>query len=157
MHHRPVPRAEETLFDRVVEVGHQRRVETGDVEQAERLGVQPELRPGRDLDELLERPEAAGQRDETVGEVGHHRLALVHRPDHAQLGDLRVTDLARDGASGMIPITVPPAFMAVSATTFISPTLPPPKTTSIPRATNTRASAPRVAVYSGRTPTFDPA
>ena len=45
-----------------------------------------ELRPGQDLEQLLERPDAARQRDEAVRQLGHQRLALVHRADDAQLG-----------------------------------------------------------------------
>ena len=39
-------------------------------------------------------PDPAGQRDEAVGELGHQRLALVHRADDVQLGERRVRDLA---------------------------------------------------------------
>ena len=38
----------------------------------------PELRPGHLLDEFLERAEAAGQCDESIGALEHRALALVH-------------------------------------------------------------------------------
>ena len=81
----------------------QPRVVAAHVEQAERLGVQPELRPGVDLEQLLERADPARQRDEAVRELGHQRLALVHRADDVQLGqpgmgDLPVDERLRDHA-----------------------------------------------------------
>ena len=45
------------------------------------LGMQPELRPGDDLDQFVERAHAARQADEGIRHVGHERLALVHRVD----------------------------------------------------------------------------
>ena len=68
----------------------------GRAEQADRLGVQPELRPRRDLGQLLERPEPARQGDEAVGQGRHLGLALVERLDHAQLGQAAVCQLAVD-------------------------------------------------------------
>jgi hypothetical protein len=56
--------------------------------------VLAELRPGKDLKELLERAGAAGERDEPFGELGHHGLALVHRADDVQAGEASVGDLA---------------------------------------------------------------
>ena len=52
------------------------------------------LRPRHRLEELLERADAARHGDERVGQVGHHRLARVHRVDDAQVGDAGVGDLA---------------------------------------------------------------
>ncbi len=60
------------------------------------MECKPELRPRVDLEQLLERPHPAGQRDEAVGELGHQRLALVHRVDDAQVREARVGDLAID-------------------------------------------------------------
>ena len=94
-------RAQEALLHGVVEEGDERLVVAGHVDQPERLGVDAELRPGVDLEELLERADAARQRDEGVGELGHERLALVHGADHPQVveagvADLEVEDRLRD-------------------------------------------------------------
>ena len=51
-----------------------------------------------DLGELLERPEAARQCDERIGEVGHLGLALVQRLDDPQTGEPRMRKLAIDEA-----------------------------------------------------------
>jgi hypothetical protein len=40
--------------------------------------VDAELAPGHDLEELVERADAARERDEAVGQLGHERLAGVH-------------------------------------------------------------------------------
>ena len=77
----------------MVEERQQRRVVALDVEQAAGLLVQAELRPGEDLAELLERAEAAGQRDEAVREIGHALLALVHRGGDDQFGQAVVGQL----------------------------------------------------------------
>jgi hypothetical protein len=58
--------------------------------------VQAELRPGVHLEQLVERSQPAGQRDEGVGEIGHQRLALVHRVDDVELREAQVGDLALD-------------------------------------------------------------
>ena len=53
-----------------------------------------ELLPGEDLDQLLERADPARQGHERVRELGHQRLALVHRLHDVQLGQAAVGDLA---------------------------------------------------------------
>ena len=58
--------------------------------------MQAELRPRRDLGELLEGAEPARQGDEAVGQGGHLGLALVERLDDAQLGQAVVCQLAID-------------------------------------------------------------
>ena len=55
-----------------------------DVEHADRLRVDAELQPGENLEQFLRRADAAGQRDETVGKIGHLVLARVHRVDGDQ-------------------------------------------------------------------------
>ena len=60
---------------------------------ADGLGVQPELAHVRISHSSSKRAEAAGEGDEAVGQVGHHRLALVHRTDDPQLGEALVGDL----------------------------------------------------------------
>ena len=46
-----------------------------------------ELSPSEDLEEFVERPHAAGERDESPGGVGHELLAFVHGVDDAQIVD----------------------------------------------------------------------
>ena len=75
MHHaeRVEPGAVEVaVVDHPAQLGQQRLPEPVDVEQRRRLGVQAEHAPGPGLEQLLERARGAGQRDEGVGEVGHH-------------------------------------------------------------------------------------
>jgi hypothetical protein len=55
--------------------------------------VESELRPGVDLEQLLEGPDPAGQRDEGLRQLRHQRLALVHRADHAHVGHVAMGDL----------------------------------------------------------------
>ncbi len=45
---------------------------------------------------FLEGAEAAGQRDEAVGQFRHQRLALAQAFDHAQVGQFFVDDLLED-------------------------------------------------------------
>ena len=91
--HLSVLRTDEPLGNRVIEERGELVVEARDVEQTERLGVQPELRPCRHLDDLFDGPETAGQRDEPVAELLHHRFAVVHRRDDVELGQTVVADL----------------------------------------------------------------
>ena len=118
---------QEAFVDHAVEHRDQRRVEAVDVEERAGLVADAELAPGQHLEHLVQRAEAAGQGDETVGQVEHARLALVHRADDFQL---RVTPLCATSqltsCSGITPITSPPASSTASATTPIRPTLPPP-------------------------------
>src|SRR5947199_90019 len=62
----PHGRADERFRDGAIEELHERSVIAGGVEEAARLGVHAELRPRPDLEDLFERAEAAGERDETV-------------------------------------------------------------------------------------------
>ncbi len=73
------------------------------LQRRDRLVVQAELSPTRDLGELLQRPDAAGKRHERVGELEHEHLAVVHRIDLDQLtkalvGHLTPEDAAWDDA-----------------------------------------------------------
>ena len=80
-------------LDHAVELSDQRLPEAVDVEQDLRFGVQPQLRPGGRLRQLLERAEPAGQSDEAVRQLVHALLALVHGLHLMQLGQGRVPDL----------------------------------------------------------------
>ena len=63
------------------------------VEDAARLVVDAQLRPGDRLHELLVGAEAAREHDESIGELGHQRLALVHGAHHVQVAQGVVGDL----------------------------------------------------------------
>ena len=60
-----------------------------------RLGVKPQLIPGRNLQGLIEGAIPAGEGDKSVGLVKHHRLALVHVVHHAYFAARGPGDLAR--------------------------------------------------------------
>ena len=88
--------SQEALGDGRVEEGQEAAPVVADLEEADRLGVQAELRPGQDLAQLVEGAHAAGQHQEGVGERRHQRLALVHAADDAEVGDAAVRQLALD-------------------------------------------------------------
>src|ERR1044072_57771 len=60
-------------------------------------------------------------------------------------------------ACGITPIASPPAARIVSASTPISPTLPPPYTSPMPRLAIRAARARAASAYAGSLPGFDPA
>ena len=91
---------QEPLVDGVLEEGQERLPVAGDVEEADRLAVQAELLPREQLEQLVERPGAPGQRDHRVRKLGHHRLALVHGLDDVQLRQPGMRDLALDQPRG---------------------------------------------------------
>src|SRR5438034_1097090 len=92
--HRTVHFAHEFLLDRAIQKLQQWIETTRDVEQPARLLMHPELPPGPDLEELLQRPDPAGKRDKSVSKLGHHRLALVHRINNAKIVERRIRYLA---------------------------------------------------------------
>src|SRR3546814_8135905 len=65
------------------------------VDQHDRLVVQPELLPGDDLEGFVERAEASGQNDESVGPFDHHPLAGMHAVDDVELAEPGMLDLQR--------------------------------------------------------------
>jgi hypothetical protein len=89
---------EEPGVDHPVQLGDQRFPESIDVEQDDRFAVQPQLRPGGDLSEFLQRAQATGEGDEGIGQVVHELLALMHRPDLVQRGQARVGDFTGEQA-----------------------------------------------------------
>jgi hypothetical protein len=117
--------AQEALGHAVVEERRQRAVVARDVEEPERLGVQAELRPREHLEELLERPDPAREHDERVGELGHERLALVHRADDAQVVEPRVADLEVEDLLGDDAGDLAARGAAASASAPIMPTAAP--------------------------------
>ena len=89
-------RLHETLGHAVVEHLDQRIEVARDVEHAARPRVDPELGPGDDFEQFLEGAEPARERHECIGELGHQRLALVHRVHDAKRRQPFVRDLALD-------------------------------------------------------------
>src|SRR3569833_1152911 len=53
--------------------------------------MKSKLRPRHDFEKFLESANAAGHRDESIGQFRHHRLAFVHGFHHAQILDAFVT------------------------------------------------------------------
>ena len=118
---------DEALGDGAIEEGLERREVAADVEQADRLGVELELRPRQHLGQLLERAEAARQGDERVGERGHLRPSA--RGASRRRGARSAPGWASSRSTsprGITPTTSPPAASAASATAPISPSRPPP-------------------------------
>jgi hypothetical protein len=118
---------EETLFARVVEQRHDRRVEARDVQEPDGLVVDAKLRPREDFKELIKRAQAAGERDEGIRERSHHHLAFVHGVDdvdrgEALVGKFLVDQEARDDARCTAAVTR----RTEPATAPISPVPPPP-------------------------------
>src|ERR1019366_2050700 len=93
--HQPsVLRLQKSLLHRMVEHRQQRSVIPQDIQDTAGLRMQTELRPSYRLAELLQSPEPTRQRDEGVRQVGHERLAFVHRVHNVKLRQPLVPDLA---------------------------------------------------------------
>jgi len=75
----------EPLGDALVDDGEQTSEESGDVEQPHRLLVQAKLLPSQDLEKLIERAQSPRQCNETVSELCHHGLSLMHGTDDAKI------------------------------------------------------------------------
>ena len=86
----------EALGDRALEVRDQRIEEALGGEQHHLASVMAELAERQDLGELLERAEAARQRDEGIGALVEPGLARAHVVDRVQLGDPGVVDVLLD-------------------------------------------------------------
>ena len=71
-----------------------------DVQDDDRLVVDPEVFPGDDFEEFLHCAAASGQRDGGIGEFGHLLLAFVHGVHRDALGQAGVTDFAIDQETG---------------------------------------------------------
>ena len=70
--------ADEALRDRTVAKGEERLEVAADLEEADGLAVQAELRPGHHLEEFFQRAEAARQCQEAIAQFGHAGLPFVH-------------------------------------------------------------------------------
>src|SRR5208283_918798 len=99
---------DEPFARRVVEKFKKAPIKTRHIQQSECFPVIAELAPGEHFAKFLAGAVPAGQRNETVGEFGDQRLALVHVFNHAQVGqffmhhfldDERLRDHADDVAA----------------------------------------------------------
>ncbi len=54
--------------------------------------MKAKLEPGERLEKFLQRPDAAGQRDEPVTEIGHELFAIVHGGDDVELRHAAVAE-----------------------------------------------------------------
>lgn len=83
----------ETRIDDVLHQVPERRIESVLIDDDNGLAVQAELTPGQDLDQFVERADAAGQDTEAIRAADHLRLPLVHRVHDQQLGQPIMLDL----------------------------------------------------------------
>ena len=99
----------EAVADRALDLGDERLEEAVRVDEHERPLVEAELAEREHLGELLERAEAARQRDERVGALLERALARAHVADLVEAvqaavvhvhADERVEDHALDHAAG---------------------------------------------------------
>jgi hypothetical protein len=91
-------RLNHSLRHSVVEESEQAVVEAAaihtQVYQDTGLGVDLQLRPGHNLDELVERSKPAGQCDKRIGPRSEQRFALVHGPNHMEFSQSFVIDFS---------------------------------------------------------------
>jgi hypothetical protein len=87
-------RRRETRADDMFEERRERRPIAGDVDDEDRLLVQAELAPRQDLDRFVKRADAARQRRERVGPLGHDTFALMHVGDDDKLAETAMGGLA---------------------------------------------------------------
>src|SRR6476620_5114620 len=92
----PAALRQEAAFRRMVDELDHAVPKALDVKQAERLLVIAERVPAPRLEQLVERTDAAGKREESVGQVRHLRLALMHVGDGVELGQAEMRDLDVD-------------------------------------------------------------
>lgn len=82
---------EETLTDYFIKQFFQVVKVAGDIQDARGFGLDAQLRPGEHFKKLVERADAAGQRDKGVGELSHERLSFEHGIDDAEFGEAAVS------------------------------------------------------------------
>mmetsp|Transcript_29349 Transcript_29349/g.47132 ORF Transcript_29349/g.47132 Transcript_29349/m.47132 type:complete len:201 (-) Transcript_29349:392-994(-) len=83
----PGTRSDETAFHRLVEEGEKQVEVAPHVEASDGLRMVPELLPRHHLQQLLQRAEASGHRDEGVRLFRHPGLSLVHVLHHHHFAD----------------------------------------------------------------------
>ena len=89
--------------DNMIEKGAQRGPVAVDVDEQDRLVVQPKLLPADDLQHLVESSDPARQYRKAIRLLGHQPLALVHAADddqfgHAAMSHLGIAKMRRDNA-----------------------------------------------------------
>ena len=90
----PVFRFDEALGGSMIEKGEKAVVISLCVDEDAGFLVDFELRPGDDLNELVEGAVASGKRDEGVGVLIHEGFALVHGLDDVEMRDSAMRDFA---------------------------------------------------------------
>jgi hypothetical protein len=68
----------EPFLDHLIEEADKRIEITGNIQDAERLFMDAELRPGEDLGEFVQGTRTAGQCYKSIREIGHQGFPLVH-------------------------------------------------------------------------------
>ena len=120
---------DEAFGPHMVDQRQHRIPETLDIGEDDRLAVMAELRPGHDLDDLLDRADAARQRHKGVGFLEHRVFALVHvvgddefvEPVKRGFGGFLVDEEARNDAGDLAA-----GPERASATAPMMPLVPPP-------------------------------
>ncbi len=85
---------QEAVTDQLIAEGKQVIEEAVHIESSDGLGMQSELRPGPDLEEFLHRADSAWHGDESIGLLGHLRLADVHIGHDLQNADAVMSQFA---------------------------------------------------------------
>ncbi len=99
-HDRGMGGTDEAGVDHPAVEGDQVVIETRRIEQPHRLAVIAELRPADRFPQLVHRADAAGDGQETVGQVREQALALVHPRYDMQLGQVPVRGFGFDERVG---------------------------------------------------------
>lgn len=88
----PVRVRHETLLRHPVEEGDEIVVIAIDIQQADGMGVLPELGPGPHLEQFLHRADATRHGDEAFRQLHHQGLAGMHGLDDVQVGQTGMGD-----------------------------------------------------------------
>jgi hypothetical protein len=80
--------------DDMLEERGERRPVARDIDDEDRLLVQPELTPRQDFDRFVERADTARQHRERIGALGHDAFALMHIGDDDKLAETAMGGLA---------------------------------------------------------------
>ena len=84
---------EKTIVDDALQKGTEIVVVAVDVEQTAGLLMNVELAPGEHFKHFVQGANAAGERDETIRQLGHAHLSFEHGLDDLEFGAAGVTDL----------------------------------------------------------------